>query len=153
MFQGAWRVPRSRRAGGWVKPWSPPYVPTRTPRPRLEHYGRWVTAELDVSQSVILNSTGAGFVQLNPDGMTEWMVDSAAISTGTGPTDQVTAILYRAGVFPHRIINQTGHGGGDIFDFAVTLRPGDSIICVWQGGHPQDTATLNLSGTLRARVL
>lgn len=143
----AWVPFVTRPAGVWERPW-------RNQRPRpvpLEHYTRTWRAELDMSQAVVLNSAGGGFVQLAPDGMTAWKVTHAQVATTTGPTDQSQAFLYRSAVFPHRLLGQTAQGGGDTLSFEAVLRPGDTLVCLWQGGNPGDVATLNITGTVTAR--
>lgn len=140
---------------GWVtrppriRNWDPP-MRQRPARPPLEHYTRHIRAELDMSAAVVLNSSGAGFVTLMPDGMTAWKVTHAQVATTTGPADQSQAQLYRSGVFPHRLLGQTAQGGGDTLSFEAILRPGDTLICVWQGGNAGDAATLNITGIVHA---
>jgi hypothetical protein len=116
----------------------------------MEAYTRPIRAELDMSAAVVLNAQGAGVVQLAPDGMTAWLVRQATVATTSGPTDGSTVQGYRSGVFPHRQIFQSNQGGGDVFDFAARLRPGDTLVAVWSGGNPGDTATLNVTGILHA---
>ena len=74
----------------------------------------------------------------------------AHVATTSGPTDGSECKLYRAGVYPHRQVAETAQGGGDSFDFAARLRPGDTLIAVWSGGVAGDAATLNLTGVLHA---
>ena len=142
-----WAIP-ARPAGGWRAPWRPPHV--LRARPPIDHYTRPIRAELDVSAGVKLNNAGAGFVTLAPDGMVIWDVRQAHVATTSGPTDGSECKLYRAGVYPHRQVAETAQGGGDSFDFAARLRPGDTLIAVWSGGVAGDAATLNLTGVLHA---
>lgn len=146
--RGPWWVPFTRPAGGWAGPWRP--RPVLAPRPEMEHYTRPLRAVLDVSAAVVLNGSGAGFVTLAPDGMTGWQVRQAHVATTSGPTDGSECKLYRTAVMPHRQLAETAQGGGDSFSFDARLRPGDTLVAVWSGGNPGDTATLNLSGVLHA---
>lgn len=146
--RGPFWVPYTRAAGGWERPWRPRRGP-RAPH-QIERYTRPIRAELDVSAAVVLNGSGAGFVALAPDGMTVWAVRQAHVATTTGPTDGSECKLYRSAVFPHRQVAETAQGGGDSFDFAARLRPGDTLVAVWSGGVPGDAATLNLTGVLHA---
>jgi hypothetical protein len=148
--RGPFWVPLHRAAGGWAQPWRPPR-PLRS-RPPVDAYTRRVQAELDVSGAVKLNSQGAGFVTLAPDGMTAWQCEHVQVGTTTGPTDQSNVIFYRTAVVPHRILGQTAQGGGDTLSFHAALRPGDTFIAVWSGGNPGDVATVNLIGIVHALV-
>lgn len=114
--------------------------------PAPETYTEWITAELDVSQAVALNGSGAGVVTFAPDGATVWDVRQVQLTTTSGPIDGSEAKGYTSGVFPHRQVFQTNQGGGDSFDFAKRLRPGDTLIVVWSGGNAGDTATCCLTG-------
>jgi hypothetical protein len=116
----------------------------------MEAYTRPVRAVLDQSAAVVLNASGAGYVYLAPDGMTVWRVTHVQVATTTGPADQSQAALYRSGIFPHRLLGQTAQGGGDTLSFEATLRPGDTLVCLWSGGNPGDTATLNATGVVTA---
>lgn len=124
------------------RPWSPP----------PEDYYRRITAELDISQAVTLNASGAGFVTFMPDGMTEWDVRQVQLTTTSGPTDGSQAMGYATAVVPHRQVFQTAQAGGDSFYFAKRLRPGDLLIIVWSGGNAGDTATCCLTGIQHARA-
>lgn len=140
--QPHWRPQRLWQAVRTVmpRPYSPP----------PEHYSRRITAELDISQAVTLNSQGAGYVTFMPDGMTVWDVKQVQLATTSGPTDGSQAMGYTSGVFPHRQVFQTAQAGGDSFYFAKRLRPGDTLIIVWSGGNAGDTATCCLTGFQRA---
>lgn len=116
-----------------------------------ERYTRPIRAELDISQAVILNGNGAGFITFAPDGMTVWDVRQVQLTTTTGPIDGSEAKGYTSMVVPHRQVFQTNQGGGDTFDFAKRLRPGDTLIIVWSGGTAGDAATCCLTGTQHAR--
>jgi hypothetical protein len=146
--RGPWFVVPARPAGGWTAPWRFPRGPQ--PRPEMEQFRRRVRAELDQSAAVLLNAQGGGFVTLAPDGMTAWRVRHAQVGTSSGPSDASQAFGYRSAVFPHRALFQTAQGGGDTISFEAVLRPGDTLICVWQGGNPGDTATLNITGSVYA---
>jgi hypothetical protein len=145
----AW-VPYSRPAGSWSRPWR--FPPGRPAQPAPERFIRRIRAELDRSAGVILNSGGGGYVMLAPDGLEEWQVRHAQVTTASGPTDGSQAFLYRAFVAQHRAIAQTAQGGGDTMNFDLVLRPGDTVICMWQGGNPGDAATLNLTGIVTTRI-
>jgi hypothetical protein len=122
----------------------------RPPSPPPEHYSRRIRAELDISQAVVLNSAGAGYVTFAPDGMTVWDVRQVQLATTSGPTDGSMAMGYTSGVFPHRQVFQTAQAGGDSFSFVKRLRPGDTLIIVWSGGNAGDTATCCLTGVQHA---
>lgn len=114
--------------------------------PAPEHYTTRIEAVLDISQAVVLNSSGAGFVTFAPDGDTIWDVRQVQLATTSGPIDGSETKGYTSGVFPHRQVFQTNQGGGDSFDFAKRLRPGDTLIIVWSGGNAGDAATCCLTG-------
>lgn len=138
-----------RAAGGWGLPGPG----LRRPRPvPVEHFRRTVRAVLDQSAAVMLNSQGGGFVVLAPDGLAVWRVRHVQVSTSSGPADASQAFVYRSGVFPHRQLGQTAQGGGDTLSFAAELRPGDTLICVWQNGNPGDVATLAVIGDVITRI-
>lgn len=118
--------------------------------PPPEDYTRPITAVLDVSQAVVLNGSGAGFVAFAPDGATVWDVRQVQLTTTSGPIDGSEAKGYTSAVFPHRQVFQTNQAGGDSLDFTRRLRPGDTLIVVWSGGNAGDTATCNLTGALYA---
>jgi len=122
----------------------------RPPVAPPERYTRRIRAELDISQAVILNGAGAGFVTFMPDGMTVWDVRQVQMATTSGPTDGSQAMGYTDGVFPHRQVFQTAQGGGDSFAFTRRIRPGSTLVIVWSGGNAGDTATANLAGIQHA---
>lgn len=122
----------------------------RPASPPPEDYYRRITAELDVSQAVVLNGAGAGVVTFAPTGDTIWDVKQVQLATTSGPIDGSEAKGYTSGVFPHRQVFQTNQGGGDSFDFYRRLRPGDTLIIVWSGGNSGDAATAVLAGKQHA---
>lgn len=143
-------VPYTRPAGGWLGRWMPRQV-LHAPAP-AETYNRHVRAQLDMSAAVVLNSSGAGFTQLAPDGMAWWEVRQCRVRTTTGPVDSSQAMIYQTAIVDHRQIAETAQGGGDSMSFAMHLRPGDTIIALWSGGNPGDTATMTIYGVVHARV-
>lgn len=122
----------------------------RPPSAPPERYTRRIRAELDISQAVVLNNAGAGFVTFMPDGQTVWDVRQVQLTTTSGPTDGSMAMGYTAGVFPHRQVFQSAQAGGDSFWFSKRLRPGDTLIIVWSGGNAGDAATCCLTGIQHA---
>jgi hypothetical protein len=148
--RGPWFVPRAIPAGGWRRPWR--FPPGRPAQPAPQSLTRSVRAELDMSAAAVINSGGGAYVTLAPDGLTVWDVRLAHVGTTTGPTDSSECKIYRTAVLPHRQLAETSQGGGDGITLLARIRPGDTLVALWSGGNPGDTATLNIAGTVHAMV-
>jgi len=130
----------------------------RPPSPPISAYPSVVTGQIGgygVGQTTI-SAGGTGTVTIGPAGLgTIWYPQQAVLSTTTGTLDTSTATGY-LGPFtlspPGASLLFTSYqAGGDVQGFAVPqLVPGDLITVVWSGGHPGDTATLRIVGSLQA---
>ena len=101
----------------------------------------------------IISAGGTVQIRVGPSGFhTQWSLAQAAISTTTGAADASTAALYAQPNGAPSVAFQVGQsyaGGGDQIGLSgIKLIVGESLIVVWSGGHPGDTATLILSGVM-----
>lgn len=123
----------------------------RIPVAPIQQYVRTVRAQLYTGGTVILNSSGAGFVAVGCSGLgSQWYVSQIQINTTTGPVDQSAATLYLNAIGPRFIVGQSSQGGGDTIAITIPMQQGDQLTCVWEGGNPGDTATLVVTGDQEA---
>jgi hypothetical protein len=139
------------RAGTWAAagPNTGKYV-TPAPVPQ-QAYTRHISAPigLDGQVSGVIGAGGAVTLQIGPAGVgTSWALDSASISTSTGPADSSTCAVFAG---PQAIasfqVAQSYAGGGDAIGLAgISIVPGEFVFAVWAGGTHNALATLKVTG-------
>jgi hypothetical protein len=98
--------------------------------------------------------SGAGALTLNvgPQGLgTVWYPAQVTLSTGTGPLDTATALVYAGiGGVPVQLVGTVYTGNGTVALAVPPMTPGESIIVTWTGGTAGELATVNVVGTMDA---
>ena len=99
--------------------------------------------------SGLIPAGGALTLQVGPQGLgTLWYPAQVTISTTTGALDTSTALVYLGvGGVPTMLVATVYSGNGTAALAVPPQQPGDFIIITWTGGHPGDTASLNVIGT------
>lgn len=119
-----------------------------------------ITADLNESASVTLDSNGNGTARLSPFGTRysgyTWQPDMCFVSvapTGANPApvNNASATAYVSyGVFsaqPTDAIGNTATGStGDTCSMSQTLRPNDWVTVKWTGGDAGAIATMRITG-------
>ncbi len=104
-----------------------------------------LTQSFQASQSVVLDSTGAGQVTISPRGFFDWVVTVSSVNVTTA-TKVPTANVYKNFVGISNFIEGSYTGNNDASNTRIVLRPSESAICVWAGGDAGATATYRVSG-------
>ena len=127
--------------------------PQATP---LQYYTRRIRVPIDQGNgSAVVSAAGTATVQVGPAGLgNRWFPTMAAISTGTGPADTSTAIVYvGTRAFGSAQAAQSYQGGGDTIGLNdAELYPGLYVIAQWSGAVAGDTAVLVVYGDMEALV-
>lgn len=97
--------------------------------------------------SVVLDASGNGTVQLQPNRLETWHVSSTAVRV-TSNTLEPVATTYVTSVDDGHILSSTFSGSNDSSPEVQDLQPGQPIFCRWTGGDPGATATLTVLGTV-----
>lgn len=100
---------------------------------------------LNLSRSVVLDSTGAGRIDIVAAGG-DWMISRVAVST-TSTVRQPTADLYRNGTAQADRIDGTYTGSKDTAYNLGLFQTSETLIVLWAGGDAGATATLSISAT------
>lgn len=106
-------------------------------------YGGTVTAGLRGSSLTL--TTG-------PQGLgTIWYPAQVTLSTTTGVLDTSTALVFLGiGGVPTMQVASVFSGNGVAALAVPSMQPGEFIIVTWTGGHPGDTASMNVIGSMDA---
>lgn len=100
---------------------------------------------LNLSRSVVLDSTGAGRIDIVATGG-DWMISRVAVST-TSTVRQPTADMYRNGTAQVDRIDGTYTGSKDTAYNLGLFQTSETLIVIWAGGDAGATATLSISAT------
>ena len=125
-----------------------------------------ITADLNESVSVTLDSNGNGTAKLSPYGTRysgyQWQPQTCYVSVGpvapaTAPVNEAQATTYVSyGVYsaePTDAIGTTATGStGDTCTMSQNVKPGDWITTVWTGGDPGGLATMRITGQVTLPV-
>lgn len=98
-------------------------------------------------------SNGQGLtLKAGPQGLgTTWYPAQVTLSTTTGPLDTSTALVYLGiGGVPTTLVATVFSGNGTAAVAIPSMQPGEFIIVTWTGGHPGDTASFNVIGSMDA---
>lgn len=89
---------------------------------------------------------------VGPQGLgTTWYPAQVTLSTTTGALDTSTALVYLGiGGVPTMQVASVFTGNGTAALAIPSMQPGEFIIVVWTNGHPGDTASMNVIGTMDA---
>jgi hypothetical protein len=89
---------------------------------------------------------------VGPQGLgTAWYPAQVTLSTTTGALDTSTALVYLGiGGVPTMQVASVFSGNGTAALAIPVMQPGEFIIVTWTGGHPGDTAAMNVIGTMDA---
>jgi hypothetical protein len=105
------------------------------------------TRHLSAADSVTLDATGAGQVQLTP-GSEDWLILSTRVTCvmplTTSPEPAV--VTYRSTVSPSNQLDATPSGSSDTSDTRILLTAGETLIVTWTGGPPGQVATARVAG-------
>jgi hypothetical protein len=87
-----------------------------------------------------------------PQGLgTTWYPAQVTVSTTTGVLDSSTAQVYLGiGGVPTMLAAAVFSGNGTAAVAIPAMQPGESVIVTWTNGHPGDTASFNVIGTMDA---
>lgn len=109
--------------------------------------------KLNATESVTLDATGAGQLELRVDGGQVWTVQRMTVSC-TGPTDPMpSCYVYDGPAADAYLIDATWTGTQDVSDFGTPLEllDGEYLTFRWTGGTPGEVATARLVGTFALR--
>lgn len=101
---------------------------------------------LRLTDSTVLDSTGAGGVDLYPAGG-DLVVTKTTVTVSTDVAEP-TANIYRGGVSTVNLIEGTYSGSNDSTDARYLVQMGQAVSAVWAGGDAGATATLVVEGAL-----
>lgn len=110
------------------------------------------TAGSTYSGMMTASSGQALTLTVGPQGLgTIWYPAQVTLSTTTGALDTSTALVYLGsqGV-PVALVGTVFTGNGTVALAIPSMSPGQVLIVTWTGGHPGDTAALNVIGTMDA---
>ena len=106
--------------------------------------------QLDEFAPVVLDASGNGAVQFQPDAFRTWTVTSINVRTSQAPavTPVPQCTVYLGDRSPGQIVAQTWMGnrataGGS----PIVVQPSQLLIVEWTNGVPGSTATASLYGT------
>ena len=91
-------------------------------------------------------------LQVGPQGMgTTWYPIQVTTTTSTGALDVSTAYVYLGpSITPATQVGIIGTGNGTAALAIPSMSPGQTLIVQWLNGHPGDTASMNIIGTMDA---
>lgn len=91
-------------------------------------------------------------LQVGPQGMgTVWYPIQVTLSTTTGALDTSTANIYLGpAITPATLVGVVQGGNGTAALAIPNMAPGQTLITQWTNGHPGDTASMNVIGTMDA---
>lgn len=100
----------------------------------------------------MMSGTGALTLSVGPQGLgTVWYPSQVTLSTGTGPLDTATALVYAGiGGVPVQLVGTVYTGNGTVALAVPPMQPGELIIVSWTGGTANETAAVNVTGTMDA---
>jgi hypothetical protein len=125
------------------------------PSTRIERY-RLVREGLPInpnSRQVTLSASGAGQVQIGPEGLgCRWYPTMVGVSTTVGVNDVATATAYTGPLSAATYQGAASQsGGGDTIGLNnVELYPGQYVIVAWSGGTAGSVATAVVYGVMTA---
>jgi hypothetical protein len=128
--------------------------------------GNTITADLNESQSVVLDSNGNGTARMSPYGTRysgyQWQpqacyVSVAPVFPAMAPVQEAQAVTYVSyGVYSAEAtdgIGTTATGStGDTCSMSQTLKPGDWVTTTWTGGDAGALATMRITGQVTVPV-
>lgn len=99
-----------------------------------------------------MSDAGALTLSVGPQGLGAiWYPAQVTLSTGAGPLDSATALVYAGiGGVPVQLVATVYTGNGTVALAVPPMQPGELIIVAWTGGSPGETAALNVVGTMDA---
>jgi hypothetical protein len=99
-----------------------------------------------------VSAGGTLTLSAGPQGLgTAWYPAQVTLSTTTGALDTSTALVYLGvGGVPTTLVATVYSGNGTAALAIPAMQPGDLVIVQWSGGHPGDTASFNILGTMDA---
>ena len=145
----------SRRGGklGWL-PGSRGSGGVRMPATPIGRYGGRISGVPLTGGQALGTVPGSGVVTLavGPQGLgTVWYPTQLTWSTTTGVLDTSTAAVYvGSGQVPNELVTQVYSGNGLVAQVPTQMSPGETLIVVWSGANPGDTAAFNIVGTMDA---
>jgi hypothetical protein len=91
-------------------------------------------------------------LSVGPQGLgTTWYPAQVTLSTTTGVLDTSTALVFLGiGGVPTMQVASVFSGNGVAALAIPPMQPGEFVIVTWTGGHPGDTASMNVLGTMDA---
>lgn len=96
--------------------------------------------------SAVVDGNGRATVSLGPTHMEAWHLTRVTV-TVEGSAAEPTARVYLDTVAAGSLVAGTYSGSLDSSDESLDLRPGQLVICQWDGADPGATATLSVFGT------
>lgn len=104
-----------------------------------------LATRLDASASVILDSSGYGYVRLAPTGE-KWEITRSRMECNTS-VNEALGKMYVNVISNNKVVDGTYSAStGDTSDTVVYLEDGQAIFYEWTGGDAGATATVTLSG-------
>jgi len=102
--------------------------------------------------ATITGASGPLTLTVGPQGLgTTWYPAQVTLSTTTGALDTSTALVYLGiGGVPTMQVATVFSGNGTAALAIPSMQPGEFIIVTWTNGHPGDTASMNVIGTMDA---
>lgn len=111
---------------------------------------------LDVSASVVLDSSGSGTVDFDVDNSWQrWVVDSVRVKTNQGDfqTPYPSAEVFSGAAIADRFSQgKSWTGNNDVFRGRVDLDSGSEMHVVWTGGISGTIATARVTGKRYTRI-
>lgn len=100
----------------------------------------------------VISSDGTLTLQVGPQGMgTIWYPIQVTTTTSTGALDTSTAYVYLGpAITPATQVGIISAGNGTAALAIPNMSPGQTLIVQWVNGHPGDTASMNVIGTMDA---
>jgi hypothetical protein len=100
--------------------------------------------------SVTLNGSGDGTAQLGPSRVREhWQIAAVGVSVATDNAEASCAIYIGSAIGGFSFVGNTATGSsGDTCGCGgFDIQPGQFVFAVWEGGDPQEQATMAIFGT------
>lgn len=134
---------------GFQQSGASPIVPVN-----IRHYsGKISGVPLTGGQAqAFIPASGTLQLQVGPQGLGGvWYPISVTLSTSTGVLDTSTAKVYLGPSATPATLQASIFSGNGTAALAIpSMSPGQTIIVVWSGAHPGDTAAFNITGTMDA---